>query len=306
MARLSARVVPSFHVDDELAGKVARTWAAMVQRLSGGKGVRPTPLDQYPLLSFVDDRFLVMKVITAAGKESFVVRADEGQPLPTLSSTLVDYLDDVVYPSLQAIAEEERVKLQQFPAYEPQLQQLSAQNPYSHGLPIRVPEMGPFKNRMVLFTGLGGRLSSADTAAYERDKWDGGSRRVVGVVRNYQWGLAVEFADLMEGSGLVCRYRLVREVSAVKDSFIGEGRRGVLLRQPRLGPVIEVSGCLSGCEQAQAWKRIYPDAAAVDAPPRPPLRVPLMPGVEGSMPSALTGDPLAAPADPVNSLLPPS
>src|SRR6185503_1229141 len=240
MARFTARVVPSFRVDGELATKVSHAWDAMVSRLTGGKGAQPTPLDQYPLLSFVDDRFLVMKYKDPHGKDSFVVRDDDGPGVPTLSSSLASYLDGVIYPSLQAIAEEERQKLLEFPDYQPRLDQLSAQNPFQHGLPIRVPEMGPFQNRIVAFTGPGGRLSAKDTADYEQRKWDGGPRQVVGVVRDQQWGVAVELADLVEQGQVVARYRLVREVAAVKDSFVGEGRRGVLLRQPRLGAVIEV------------------------------------------------------------------
>src|SRR4029079_1652486 len=54
-------------------------------------------------------------------------------------------------------------------------------------------------------------------------------------------------------------YRFVREVAAVKDSFVGEGRRGVLLRQPRLGAVVEISGCLADCDDSARWARIYPE-----------------------------------------------
>jgi len=282
MARFNARVTPSFRVDPELEARVARVWDSMVQRLVGGKGAHPTPLDQYPLLSFVDDRFLVMKILDRHGKESYVVRADDGGQVPTLSSTLVAYLDAAIYPSLQAIAEEERQKLVDHPEYEPNLQQLAAQNPFLHGLPIRVPEMGPFKNRMVVFTGRGGRLSAAETSDYEQRKWDAGSRKVVGVLRNQQWGVAVELADLVEQGRTVCRYRFVREVAAVKDAFVGEGRRGVLLRQPRLGSLLEISGCLDGCDQAGRWTRIFPEAEKGSAPPRPSMLPPLLPGIGDS------------------------
>jgi len=291
MARVNARVVPSFRVDPELEAKVGRLWDAMVLRLRGGKGAHPTPLEQYPLLSFVDDRFLVMKIRDARGGESFVVRADEGQRLPTLSSTLVAYLDDVIYPSLRAIAEEERQKLLTVPDYEPRLDQLAAQNPFLHGLPIRVPEMGPFKNRLVVFGGRGGRLSSADTAGYERRKWEAGSRQVVGVMRDQQWGVAVEVADLVEEGRTVCSYRLVREVAAVKDDFVGEGRRGVLLRQPRLGSLLEVSGCVGGCDEAARWTRIFPEVGKSRVVPSPPQRQPLLPDIGG--PPPLLGGPRA-------------
>jgi hypothetical protein len=278
-ARLDARVVPHLKVDAELASRVSRLWDSMVQRLTGGKGSPPTPLEQYPLLSFVDDRFLVMKVKDVRGKDTFVVRADESQNVPTLSSTLSEYLGGVVYPSLQGIAEEERQKMVEHPAYEPRLEHLSAQNPYLHGLPIRVPEMGPFKNRIVAFSGIAGRLTPTDTARFDDVKWKAGSRRVVGVIRNYPWGVAVERADLVEGGAVVCRYRLVREVAAVKDSFVGEGRQGVLLRQPRLGPVLEVSGCLADCEDAASWTRIFPEPGA-ERPPLPgATRRPRPPGV---------------------------
>ncbi len=294
MARFNARVIPSFHVDAELATRVSHAWDAMVLRLTGGKGAHPTPLDQYPLLSFVDDRFLVMKFKDHRGKDSFVVRDDDGPGVPTLSSSLTTYLDDVIFPSLQAIAEEERQKLLAHPEYEPRLDQLSAQNPFQHGLPIRVPEMGPFKNRMVAFSGPGGRLSEKDTADYEQRKWDAGSRRVVGVVRDQQWGVAVELADLMEEGRLVCRYRLVREVAAVKDAFVGEGRRGVLLRQPRLGSIIEVSGCLDGCDQPERWTRIFPEPAKERVAPSRMVRQPRLPDV---------GDPRVA-GDPIGLTMP--
>ncbi|HET9765764.1 MAG TPA: hypothetical protein VFS60_02885 [Thermoanaerobaculia bacterium] len=293
MTRFNARVTPSFRVDAELEGKVGRLWDAMVLRLRGGKGAHPTPLDQYPLLSFVDDRFLVMKIQDARGRETFVVRAEEGQRLPTLSSTLVAYLDDVIYPSLRAIAEEERQKLLAVPDYQPGLDQLAAQNPFLHGLPIRVPEMGPFKNRLVVFGGRGGRLSGADTAGYERRKWEAGPRRVVGVMRDQPWGVAVEVADLVEDGRTVCSYRLVREVAAVKDDFVGEGRRGVLLRQPRLGSLIEVSGCLDGCDQAKQWTRIFPEAAKERVAPSRRQRQPLLPDIDGPPPLLGGSGPMA-------------
>ena len=278
MTRFTARVVPSFRVDPELEAKVASLWDSMVMRLTGGKGAYPTPLDPYPLLSFVDERFLVMKIKDSHGKDSYVVRADNGQ-MPTLSSTLVAYLDDVIYPSLRSIAEEEKQKLVEQPGYEPSLQQLAAQNPFLHGLPIRVPEMGPFKNRIVAFTGPLGRLSAAETAEYDARKWEAaGGRKVLGVVRSAQWGMAVEIADLVEEGRTVCRYRFVREVSAVKDEFVGEGRRGVLLRQPRLGPLLEISGCLGDCEQAARWTRIFPEPEKGRAP-SPLPRKPLMPEI---------------------------
>jgi len=278
MARFNARVIPSFKVDPDLEARVARVWDSMVLRLHGGKGAHPTPLDQYPLLSFVDDRFLVMKIKDPRGKETFVVRADDGGQVPTLSSTLETYLDDVIYPSLQAIAEEERQRLVEHPDYEPSLQQLSAQNPFVHGLPIRVPEMGPFKNRLLVFTGRGGRLSADETAAYEQRKWEAGSRQVTGVLRNQQWGVAVEVADLVEQGRTVCSYRFVREVAAVKDDFVGEGRRGVLLRQPRLGSLLVISGCLDGCDRAERWTRIFPEVEkGRQAPPRPSAFPPMLP-----------------------------
>jgi hypothetical protein len=280
-ARFNARVTPSLRIDADLAARVSHAWDTMVLRLTGGKGAHPTPLDQYPLLSFVDDRFLVMKLKDHRGKDSFVVRDDDGPGVPTLSSSLTTYLDEVVFPSLQAIAEEERQKLLAHPGYEPRLDQLSAQNPFQHGLPIRVPEMGPFKNRVVAFSGPGGRLTARDTADYERRKWDGGPR-VVGVVRDQQWGVAVELADLVEEGRLVCRYRLVREVAAVKDSFVGEGRRGVLLRQPRLGSIIEVSGCLEGCDQPQSWTRIFPEPVKGRVQPSPLPGKPRLPDVTDS------------------------
>ncbi|HEV8240077.1 MAG TPA: hypothetical protein VGS57_11970 [Thermoanaerobaculia bacterium] len=287
MTRFNARVVPSLRIDPELEAKVARVWEGMVSRLTGGKGAHPTPLDQYPLLSFVDDRFLVMKIKDPRGKDTYVVRADDGGQVPTLSSTLAAYLDDAIYPSLRSIAEEERQKIVEHPDYQPSLQQLAAQNPFQHGLPIRVPEMGPFKNRVVAFTGIGGRLSAAETADYDQRKWQEASgRKVVGVVRNQQWGVAVELADLVERGNTVCRYRFVREVAAVKDEFVGEGRRGVLLRQPRLGSLLEISGCLGGCEDAAHWTRIYPEPEKGPVAPSPLLRQPLMPEV---------GDPSAAP-----------
>jgi hypothetical protein len=274
LARFNARVAPSLRVDDELAARVSQAWRAMVTRARGGEGRNETPLDQYPLLSFVDDRFLVMKIKDARGKESFVVRA-EGASVPTLSTTLAGYLDEVVYPSLRAIAEEERSKLLEQPEYQPRLDQLAAQNPYLHGLPIRVPEMGPFKNRTVAFTGIPSRITAAESASYDEAKWRAGARKVVELVRNYQWGVAVEAVDLVEGDAVVCRYRFVREVAAVKDSFVGEGRRGVLLRQPRLGSVLEVSGCTSGCDEPTGWSLIFPEEArrrpALPRELRPPL-----------------------------------
>lgn len=42
------------------------------------------------------------------------------------------------------------------PDYEPRLKQLAAQNPFLHGLPIRVPEMRPFENGPVVFGDRGG------------------------------------------------------------------------------------------------------------------------------------------------------
>src|SRR6185436_4703669 len=78
MTRFNARVVPSFRVAPELEAKVARVWDSMVMRVTGGKGAHPTPLDQYPLLSFVDDRFLVIKIQDSHGKDTYVVRADDG------------------------------------------------------------------------------------------------------------------------------------------------------------------------------------------------------------------------------------
>jgi len=295
MTRFNARVVPSFEVDPGLEAKVAHVWDEMVRRIAGGRGPRPTPLAQYPLLSFVDDRFLVLKIEAPHGRESFVVRDGADGQVPTLTSTLEGYLDDVIYPSLLSIAVEEKEKITSHPEYEPQLAQLSAQNPFQHGLPIRVPEMGPFKNRLVVFTGYGSRLSDADTAAYEQQKWDAGERRVVGVMRDHRWGVAVEFADLTEAGRVVCHYRAVREVSAVKDTFVGVGRRGVLLRQPRLGAVVEVSGCTDGCEAAAAWTRIFPEVAPPSTLPRHAPMPPLLPGVpnaaEEAGPPRMIGEP---------------
>jgi hypothetical protein len=292
MTRFNARVAPSFRIDPDLEAKVARVWDDMVQRFAGGKAPRPTPLDQYPLLSFVDERFLVMRVKVPHGRDSFVVRTDAGTP--TLTTTLEGYLDDVIYPSLSAIADEERRKIADHPEYEPRLGQLSAQNPFQHGLPIRVPEMGPFKNRMVVFTGTAGRLTESETSDYEQQKWNAGERRIVGVMRDHQWGVAVEFADLVEAGQVICHYRAVHEVAAVKDTFVGVGRRGVLLRQPRLGSVVEVSGCQSACDQTASWTRIYPDAADVRAPagPQRPLP-PMLP----EPPAGPDGAPFVPPAD---------
>lgn len=289
MTRFNARVVPSFQIDRDLEARVAQVWDQMVQRIAGGRGTRPTPLDQYPLLSFVDDQFLVMKIKTPRGRDSYVVRDGADGQMPTLGSTLEGYLDDVIYPSLMAIAEDEKAKLESHPDYEPRLAQLSAQNPFQHGLPIRVPDMGPFKNRMVVFTGYGKRLSAADTAVYEQEKWDVGERKIVGVVRDHRWGVAVEFADLTEAGEVVCHYRAVREVSAVKDTFVGVGRRGVLLRQPRLGAVVEVSGCTGECDASTGWRRIYPevDAKAATASPGHQALPPTTPGA----PSAFDGQP---------------
>jgi len=295
MTRFNARVAPSFHVDAALEARVAHVWNDMIQRIAGGRGPHPTPLDQYPLLSFVDDRFLVMKLKVPHGKDNFVVRTDVG--LPTLTTTLETYLDGVIYPSLAAIADEERQKIEEHPDYEPELAQLSAQNPFQHGLPIRVPEMGPFKNRMIVFTGPGGRLQEHETADYEQQKWDAGERKVVGIMRDHQWGVAVEFADLVEEGQVICRYRAVRDVAAVKDTFVGSGRRGVLLRQPRLGTVVEVSGCQSGCDVATNWKRIYPEAQPETAPrlqrsPLPP------PGAEPSADEPINRSPFHVDAEP--------
>ncbi len=178
------------------------------------------------------------------------------------------------------------------PDYQPRLEQLAAQNPFLHGLPIRVPELGPFKNRLVVFGGRGGRLSAADTAGYERRKWEAGARQVTGVMRNQQWGVAVEVADLVEDGRTVCSYRLVREVAAVKDDFVGEGRRGVLLRQPRLGALLEISGCVGGCEDKTRWTRIFPEVEKGRVAPSPLQRqplLPLLPDIDG--PPPLVGGP---------------
>jgi hypothetical protein len=268
MTRFNARVVPSFRLDPDLQSRVARAWDAMMLRLSEEKETQPTPFDQYPLLSFVDDRFVVMKTRTPDGGETFVVRSDEALRTPTLTSTLVDYLDRTIYPSLHTIALEEKAKIEQHPSYQPVLAQLAAQNPYQHGMPIRVPELGPFRNRVVAFTGPGGRLSSSDVARFDEQKWEAGRGRVVTVTRASRWGHAVELADLEQDGAVVCRYRLVREIAAVRDTFVGVDRRGVLLRQPRLGPIVEVSGCTANCDSAESWTRIYPDAAP--EPPREP------------------------------------
>jgi hypothetical protein len=274
MTRFNARVLPSFSIDPETQSRVEGIWDAMVLRLFGGKAQRPSPFDQYPLLSFVDDRFMVMKTRTASGDDSYVVRSDEALQMPTLTSTLTQYLDSTIYPSLQAIAFEEKAKIEQHADYQPRLVQLAAQNPYQHGMPIRVPEMGPFKNRVVAFTGLNGRLSAADVADYEASKWSARDGRVVGVMRSYRWGLAVELADFEDQGRVVCRYRFVREVAAVRDTFIGQDRRGVLLRQPRLGPVVEVSGCVADCGEATSWQRIYPEAEAETKAARRPRPAP--------------------------------
>lgn len=266
MARFNARVLPSFYVDPELQARLVSAWDGMVSRL-GGRSSAPSPLDQYPLLGFADDRFVVMRLTTARGKESFVVRSPELQGAPTLSSTLGRYLDEVVYPSLEAIALEEREKILRHPGYEPDLAQLAAHNPYQHGHFLRVPEMGPFRNRMVAFTGPGGRLAASEIAEYEERKWGASPREVTAVKRPQRWGIAVELADLVQRGELVARYRLVREVAAVEDRFIGEGRRGVLLRRPRLGPILRVSGCVAECDDPARWTTIYPEEQPAARPP---------------------------------------
>jgi hypothetical protein len=286
MARFNARVVPSFRVDPELHSRVSQAWDAMVLRLSEGKELRPSPFDQYPLLGFVDSRFVVMKARGPRGEDTYVVRSDEALAMPTLTSTLTDYLDGAIYPSLQAIALEEKARIENDPEYQPQLEQLAAQNPYQHGLAIRVPEMGPFRNRVVVFTGLGGRLGAADVAEYERQKWESGGR-VLGVMRTQRWGVAVELADFEQDGRPVCRYRFVREVAAVRDTFVGQGRRGVLIRQPRLGPVLEVSGCLTDCDKPESWTRIHPDPAAEQSPA--PRRRPALLPPPGSRMAADSG-----------------
>jgi hypothetical protein len=278
MARFHARVLPSFRIDAELESKLTRAWDGMVRRLAGRESA-PSPLEQYPLLGFVDDRFVVMRITTPSGEESFVVRSEELRGTPTLSSTLSAYLDEVIYTSLEAIALEERERIRRQPAYQPSLAQLAAHNPFQHGLPIRVPDMGPFKNRVVAFTGPGGRLSADDTAEYERRKWEAGSRHVVGVARPQRWGVAVEVADLVQRGEVIARYRTIREVAAVADELVGEGRRGVLLRRPRLGAVVRVSGCLGSCEDASRWTTIYPEAAPAPEPGRRRAPVPLGFGV---------------------------
>lgn len=283
MTRFNARVLPSFRVDPEVQSRVKRVWEAMLARIAGGRERQPSPLDQYPLLGFVDDRFVVMKVRTPEGDQSFVVRSEEALAMPTLTSTLVEYLDGTIYPSLRAIADEERARIAASAGYEPRLDQLAAQNPYQHGMPIRVPEMGPFKNRMVVFTGLGGRLTASDVADYEAHKWNAGDGKVVGVMRSHRWGVAIELADLEREGRVECRYRFVREVAAVRDTFVGEGRRGVLLRQPRLGPVVEVSGCLADCDAPESWTPIYPEPGERNERRQPPRRGPsLLPLSAGS------------------------
>ena len=94
------------------------------------------------------------------------------------------------------------------------------------------------------------------------------------------------------GGDVIFHYRTVREVAAVDDTFIGEDRRGVLLRQPRLGPVLEVSGCLAACEQAASWKRIYPEDDGETGPQRVPTRGPGI-AVEDAAPPRSAGDPLS-------------
>jgi hypothetical protein len=269
MTRFNARVLPSFRVDSDLESRLSRAWDAMVERMiAGGKGREPSPLEQYPLLGFVDDRFVVMRATTSRGKATFVVRGEELRDVPTLSSTLDSYLRDAIYPSLRAIAEEERQKIAQHPDYQPRLGQLSAQNPYQHGLAIRVPDMGPFKNRRIVFSGPGGRLSAVETAEYEASKWSAGGRQVTGVMRPQRWGVAVEELELVQRGAVVCRYQLVREVAAVTDTFVGEGRRGVLVRQPTLGAVLAVRGCVAGCDQPAAWTRIHPERDDAPGPSR--------------------------------------
>ena len=282
MSRFNARVLPSFRVDPEIQSRVARVWDAMVLGLARERSAQPSPLDQYPLLSFVDDRFVVMKTPSTVGEESFVVRSDEALAMPTLTSSLVEYLDRSVYASLRTIAEEEKAKLEEHPDYEPRLAQLAAQNPYQHGLPIRVPDLGPFKNRMVAFTGLNGRLTASEIARYDQQKWTGRPDQVVGLMHQHRWGVAIELADLEHGGEVMCRYRLVRPVAAVRDSFIGKDRRGVLVRQPRLGPVIEISGCLANCEEPTSWARIYPEAEVEEEQPQRPRRsLPMVTADEG-------------------------
>ena len=93
MTRFNARVRPSFSVDPEIQSRVVRVWDAMVMRVTELQERQASPLDQYPLLSFVDDRFVVMKARTPRGEDTFVVRSQEALAMPTLTSTLVDYLD---------------------------------------------------------------------------------------------------------------------------------------------------------------------------------------------------------------------
>jgi len=90
----------------------------------------------------------------------------------------------------------------------------------------------------------------------------------------------------VEEGRTVCSYRLVREVAAVKDDFVGEGRRGVLLRQPRLGSLVEIRGCLDGCDHAAQWTRIFPEAAKERVAPS--QRQPLLPDI-GDPPPLLGG-----------------
>jgi hypothetical protein len=261
MTRFHARVLPSFRVDSELESKLTRAWDGMVERLvARGEGGRPSPLDQYPLLGFVDDQFVVMQATTPRGKPTFVVRSTELDGVPTLTTTLQEYLQGAIYTSLQAIAFEERDRILRQPDYQPRLEQLSAHNPYQHRIPIRVPDMGPFKSRTLFFTGPGGRLAAPEVAEFEQRKWSAAAGgQVIGLMRPQRWGLAVEETELVQGGEVVCRYRLVREVAAVTDTFVGEGRRGVLLRQPRLGAVLQVSGCLGSCEDPTRWTRIHPE-----------------------------------------------
>jgi hypothetical protein len=289
-AQLDTRLSHSFQEDRELEGRISQVWEALMARL----GQRPEqtfdPFQQYPVLGLVDDQFYVMKYRAPGGRESYVVRA-EAEPLreaPTLGSTLRSYLQEL-YQALGEIAEEQVARMGAGEAHHPDFDALMEQNPYQHGEPIPVPDMGSFRNRALRFTGLGGRLEARDLEAYERLKAQVEAGQGLQVGRAHRWGLAVETAELVKEGSTVCRYRTVREVAVVRDRFVGEGRVGALLREPRLGTVLEVSACVEGCEAPENWHRLYPEEGQREERerrPRSPRRSsPEMPRWEGASPA---------------------
>jgi hypothetical protein len=258
--RVDARLSPSFSPDAELETRISRVWSALVGRLAPKGGSALDPLQQYPVLGFVDEQFFVMKYRTPAGKDSFVVRAEADglDQVPTLTSTLRGFLQGI-YAALEEVADEAVTRMAAGDGYDPDFSELEAQNPFQHGNAIRVPDMGSFKNRLVRFTGLRGRLESAEMEGYERQKREAEAGQSLQLARAHRWGVAVEIAELVQEGLPTCFYRMVREVSAVNDRFVGEGRNGALLREPRLGPVLEVSGCVEACENPASWRRLFPD-----------------------------------------------